>query len=50
MVHNFCDLSGKVAIVTGAGRGVGQGIAAVLARAGADVVIAEIDGELAKDT
>ena len=33
------DLSGKVAFVTGAGRGIGKGIAQVLAEAGADVVI-----------
>lgn len=32
------DLSGQVAIVTGAGKGVGQGIAQVLAEAGAAVV------------
>ncbi|MBI2154964.1 MAG: SDR family oxidoreductase [Candidatus Rokubacteria bacterium] len=33
------DLTGKVAFVTGAGRGIGKGIAQVLAEAGADVVI-----------
>ena len=33
------DLSGRVAFVTGAGRGIGKGIARVLAEAGADVVI-----------
>jgi NAD(P)-dependent dehydrogenase (short-subunit alcohol dehydrogenase family) len=33
------DLAGKVAFVTGAGRGIGKGIAQVLAEAGADVVI-----------
>ncbi|MFI2858451.1 2-dehydro-3-deoxy-D-gluconate 5-dehydrogenase KduD [Paenibacillus sp. JSM ZJ436] len=32
------DLSGKTAIVTGAARGLGQGIAVALAEAGADVV------------
>jgi NAD(P)-dependent dehydrogenase (short-subunit alcohol dehydrogenase family) len=41
-------LQGKVAIVTGAGQGVGQGIANVLAREGARVVIADLNGEKAK--
>jgi NAD(P)-dependent dehydrogenase (short-subunit alcohol dehydrogenase family) len=31
-------LKGKVAIVTGAGRGLGRGIALTLAEAGADIV------------
>lgn len=44
------SLEGKVAIITGAGRGVGQGIARVFARSGADVVIAEKDIDLAQDT
>jgi NAD(P)-dependent dehydrogenase (short-subunit alcohol dehydrogenase family) len=38
MAHPF-DLSGKVAIVTGASRGLGQTFARALARAGADLVI-----------
>jgi len=34
------DLSGKVAVVTGAGRGIGKSTAIALAKAGADVVLA----------
>ena len=34
------DLSNKVAIVTGAGQGIGEGIARVFAKSGAKVVLA----------
>ena len=40
-------LDGQVAIVTGAARGIGAGIAAVLRSEGADVVVADIDGDAA---
>jgi NAD(P)-dependent dehydrogenase (short-subunit alcohol dehydrogenase family) len=36
-------LEGQVAVVTGAGRGIGRATAALLARCGAAVVVAEID-------
>src|SRR5215468_2105590 len=36
-------LTGKVALVTGGGRGIGRGIALALAGAGADIAIAEVD-------
>ncbi len=39
MGGNWFDLSGRVAIVTGASRGLGQAMARALARAGADLVI-----------
>jgi len=35
----FADLNGKIAIVTGAGQGIGAGIARVLAGAGASVMV-----------
>ena len=37
------DLDGQIAIVTGAGRGIGRATALELARMGADIVVAELD-------
>lgn len=42
------DLSGKVALITGAGQGVGAGIAGVLASAGADVVVNDFHADRAE--
>ena len=44
------ELTGRVAIVTGAGAGIGAGIAATLAEAGAAVAVADVDGEGAAST
>lgn len=44
------DLAGKVAIVTGAGSGIGRETAGLLARAGADVAVADINLDGAKET
>jgi len=43
-------LTDQVAVVTGAARGIGRGIASVLAAEGARVVIVDLDGELAATT
>lgn len=44
------DFSGKQAIVTGAGSGIGAALARALVAAGADVSCADIDGEAAERT
>ena len=41
------DLTGKHAIVTGAGSGIGTGIASVMASLGASVAIADLNEEAA---
>ena len=43
------NLVNKVAIVTGAGRGIGKAIAIVLAREGADVIVNDIDIKKAEE-
>jgi NAD(P)-dependent dehydrogenase (short-subunit alcohol dehydrogenase family) len=44
------DLNGKSAIVTGAGQGIGRGIALALAKHGADVMVCDLNPESAAKT
>ena len=44
--ENGSRLEGKVAVVTGAGRGIGRGIARLLAREGASIVVNDIGAAL----
>ncbi len=43
--RNLPDLQGKIAVITGAGKGIGRCLALSFAKAGAHVVMADIDAE-----
>lgn len=49
-ISQLFDLSGKGAVVTGGGSGIGKAISVRLAEAGAGVVIADINEEVARET
>jgi 3-oxoacyl-[acyl-carrier protein] reductase len=44
------ELKGKVALITGAAQGIGKAVTLVLARHGADVVVADVNIEKAQET
>jgi 3-oxoacyl-[acyl-carrier protein] reductase len=50
MTNNFKPFEGRVAIITGGSRGIGRAIAELMSSRGADLVIADYQIDLAKNT
>ena len=50
MKYDSSGLKGRVAVVTGGGRGIGKAISAILADSGAKVVVADVDEASARQT
>jgi 3-oxoacyl-[acyl-carrier protein] reductase len=50
MPYSIFSIDGKVAIVTGAGSGIGHGIARILAKNGAKVIVADLNERRAEGT
>jgi NAD(P)-dependent dehydrogenase (short-subunit alcohol dehydrogenase family) len=50
MVHRLFDLTGRVALVSGAGRGMGRAMALAFAEVGADLLLADINVEAVQQT
>src|ERR1700744_4746450 len=49
IIKGAYGFDGEVVIVTGGARGIGEGIVEVLAAAGATVIVADINGEMAEE-
>jgi len=46
----FLDLAGRIAIITGGAQGIGKAIAEILAQRGANIVVVDLNKEMAEET